>query len=116
MAQAKEQDFPPGHPARFDYDPKSADAIEWSRQNQFPEGEPAYLPDHPAAGAHENPRNAVEWRAGVDPERPDHEAFTGRSPVYAAAVAEHNAELAKRAKESPALEPVLAPDPPPPQP
>jgi len=107
-----EEDFPKGHPARFDYDPESPAAKEWARLHVFPRGEPAYAPDHPRAGADENPGNRIEWRAGVDPENPEYEAFTGRPPDQAAAVAAHNSELAKAAKESPVLEPVIAPEPP----
>ena len=107
-----EQDFPPGHPARFDYDPASPEAKEWARRNIFPKGERAYPVDHPKAVDTEGNDSTLEWRAGVDHVHPENEPHTGRSPEQAAAVSAMNAELAKQAKESPVLEPVIAPEPP----
>lgn len=109
--QQHEQDFPEGHPARFDYDPASAVAKEWARLHVFPKGERDYPPDHPGAVDTPGNKNAVQWRAGIDPARPEHEEFTGRSPEQAAAVRAANAAAARTAKESPALEPIVAPTP-----
>jgi hypothetical protein len=33
MPTPQEPDFPPGHPARFDYDPDSPEAQEWARKH-----------------------------------------------------------------------------------
>jgi hypothetical protein len=112
MPPTNETDFPPGHPARFDYDPKSPEAVEWARKNVHPLGERDFPVDHPKAGDTPGNGNSVEWRAGVDPAHPEREEFTGRSPEQAAAVKALNAELAKAAQESPVLEPMIAPPPP----
>jgi hypothetical protein len=107
-----EQDFPAGHPARFDYNPASPEAIEWARINVHPKGERAYPVDHPRDGQEHNWSNSAIWQPGIDPDNPDREEFTGRSPEQAAAVRALNAQLAAQAKESPALEPGIAPAPP----
>ncbi len=112
MAKQLEEDYPVGHPARFDYDPKSPEAIEWARLHIFPKGERDYPPDHPAAMDTPGNENHLQWRAGEDPHRPELEAHTGRTPAQAAAVREMNRRLAESARESPVLEPGIAPEPP----
>ncbi len=107
-----EADFPPGHPARHDYDPASPEAVEWTRRNVHPRGERDYPVDHPKAVDTPGHDCSVEWRAGVDPAKPHLEAFTGRTPEQAAAVAALNARLAAQARESPVPEPGIAPAPP----
>lgn len=116
MATPQEPDFPPGHPARFDYNPASPEAKEWARIHVHPKGERDWPVDHPKAVDTQGNKNAQVIEPGVDPDHPELEAFTGRTPEQAAAVKAFNAELAKVAKESPALEPVIAPPPPAPQP
>lgn len=80
-----EEDFPKGHPARFDYDPASPEAQEWARKNVHPLGERAYPVD--SVKSSDTPGNdcSLEWRPGVDPRNPHLEAFTGASPEVAAA-------------------------------
>ena len=114
MATPQEPDFPPGHPARFDYNPDSPEAIEWRRRNVHPKGERDWPVDHPKAVDTPGNTNHVPIRAGVDPDRPHHEAFTGRSPEVAEAMRKRNLAAAASSKESPALDPVIAPPPPPP--
>jgi hypothetical protein len=108
---AHEQDFPEGHPKRFDYDPASPAAKEWAREHVFTRGEPAYPRSHPTYGGEKNARNLISWQAGVDPFNPHLEAFTGRTPEHAEAVRAHEAELSRQAQESPAREPIIAPSP-----
>lgn len=103
-----EEDFPVGHPARFDYNPKSPEAKEWARRNQNPRGERDFPVDHPKAADTPGNLNHVAWAAGVDPLNPHMEAFTGRTPAQAAAAAAAARALAESAKESPALEPMDA--------
>jgi hypothetical protein len=112
MAGLSERDFPPGHPSASDYDPESPEAIEWARKNIHPKGERDFPVDHPKALDTPGNTNAVPIVAGVDPARPQHEAFTGRSPQQAEAVRKVVAELAARAMESPVPEPIEAPLPP----
>lgn len=107
-----EEDFEQGHPKRFDYDPNSPEAIEWARKHVFPKGERDFPPDHPKAMDTPGNTNATEWRAGVDPAHPENEPFTGRTPEQAAAVHRFEAELSRKAKESPVAEPTVAPPPP----
>jgi hypothetical protein len=114
MAPRPEFDFPAGHPARFDYDPASPDAIEWARVNVHPRGERDFPVDHPKAVDTPGNTNARQIFSGVDPEHPDREAFTGRSPAQARAVAAFNAELARKAVETQQPDPIDAPPPPPP--
>lgn len=109
-----EQDYPVGHPARFDYDPKSPEAKEWHRRNTHPKGERDWPVDHPAAVDTKGNKNAIPVRAGVDPNNPELEAFTGRTPQQAAAVRKENQRMAKEARDSLGLEPIEAPEPPPP--
>jgi hypothetical protein len=77
-----------------------------------PKGERDYPVDHPKAVDTPGNTNSVGIQAGVDPSHPEREAFTGRSPEQAAAVRKLNADKAREALESPALEPVEAPEPP----
>lgn len=114
MVMPLEEDFPPGHPARHDYNPKSAEAKEWARRNIHPKGERDYPVDHPKAVDTKGSTNSVRIEPGVDPNNPEREAFTGRSPEQAKAVHEMNARLAKEARESLPPVPGIAPDPPPP--
>ena len=112
MATPQEPDFPPGHPARWDYNPNSAEAQEWARLHIFPKGERDFPPGHPKAVDTEGNTNHVEIVAGIDPARPDYEQFTGRSPEQAAAARAVYEMLSADAKESPVLTPTVALDPP----
>lgn len=112
MPTPQEPDFPPGHPARFDYDPSTPEAQEWARLNINLKGERDWPIDHPKAVDTPGNTNAVPVRAGVDPNRPDFEAFTGRSPAQADAAREVYRVMSQRAKESPALMPTIAMNPP----
>ena len=82
----REEDFPAGHPARFDHDPNSPEAIEWRRVNVNDKGEPAYPANHPLSLHPE--LNEISWQPGVDPFHPEREAFTGREPKEQAAAIE----------------------------
>lgn len=112
MGTAQEPDFPPGHPARFDYNPESPEAREYMRKHFFPKGERDYPVDN--LKACDTPGNdcSLQWHAGVDPLRPELEAFSGRTPAQAKAAADMVQALSAQAKDSPALEPVVAPGPP----
>jgi hypothetical protein len=112
MPTPQEPDFPAGHPARFDYDPSSPEAKEWARLHVFLKGERDYPPGHPKAVDTEGNRNAEQIVAGVDPDRPDYEAFTGRTPAQAKAAREVYQAGVNVAKESPVLMPTIALDPP----
>lgn len=109
MAPRQEEDFPKGHPARFDYDPASPEAKEWARLNIFPKGTRDFPPDHPKAVDTPGSTNHIPVVAGVDPAHPEREAFTGRSPEQAKAAAALYRQLAEQAKESEPLVPVMAP-------
>jgi hypothetical protein len=112
VATPEEPDFPKGHPARFDYDPRSPEAVEWRRKHFAPKGERDWPVDHPAAVDTPGNKNAVAVLPGVDPAHPELEPFTGRTPEQVAAIRELNAQLAAAAKESEPREPVEAPPPP----
>lgn len=114
MALPKEDDYPRGHPGRFDYDPKSPEAIEWRRQHYNPKGERDWPVGHPAAADTPGNKNNVVVLAGVDPDNPHLEPFTGRTPEQAAALREALAPAAAVAKPSEPLQPTIAPEPPPP--
>lgn len=103
-----EQDFPKGHPARFDYDPSSPEAIEWARRNVSPLGERDFPVDHQKAADTPGNTNALEWETGVDPHNPHREPHTGRTPEQAAGVAAMSAIASKAAAESPVLQPMDA--------
>jgi hypothetical protein len=98
-----EEDFPKGHPARFDYDPASPEAKEWARKHIHPKGERDFPVDHPKAVDTPGNTNHVPVRAGVDPAHPELEAFTGRTPEQAAAVKAVNAALAAMQVETPMM-------------
>lgn len=108
----QEQDFPPGHPARFDYNPDSPEAKEWARKNVHPKGERDFPVDHPKAVDTPGNTNHVPVLAGVDPNHPELEAFTGRTPEVAERVREIQRRMSAAAKESPSLDPGIAPPPP----
>lgn len=114
MAPRVEEDYPAGHPGRFDYNPDSPEAKEWLRRNSNPMGERDFPVDHPKAVDTPGNQNHVPNVPGVDPNNPKLEAFTGRDPDTAARMREINAERAKSAKESKLPPPVEAPPPPPP--
>jgi hypothetical protein len=113
MATREEEDYPVGHPARFDYDPDSKEAKEWARKHHNPKGERDFPVDHPKAVDTPGNDNATEWKPGIDPARPHHEEHTGRSPKVAKKLKQIAQEVAKSVPESPAKQPVEAPDPPP---
>ncbi len=103
-----EQDFPAGHPARFDFDPNSREAVEWARKNIAPLGERDFAIDHPKAADTPGNTNTLEWTAGVDPHNPHREPFTGRTATQAAGVARLSALASAAAKDSPVLQPLNA--------
>ena len=98
-----EEDFPKGHPARFDYDPASPEAREWARKNINLKGERDFPVDHPKAVDTKGNTNHIPIRPGIDPLHPEREAFTGASPEVAAARRAVAAELAKQQAETPML-------------
>jgi hypothetical protein len=102
----REYDFPPGHPARHDYDPGSPEAAEWARRNVAPLGERDFPVDHPKAADTPGNQNVVSWQAGVDPFNPHREAHTGRTPEQAEGVRALTETASKAAAESPVLQPV----------
>jgi hypothetical protein len=112
MTMSGERDFPVGHPKAADYVPASPAAKEWNRVNVHPLGERDFPVGHPKALDTPGNRNDMEWPTGVDPLHPELEAHSGRTPEQAKAVADFNASVAQVVKESPVLEPVIAPDPP----
>jgi hypothetical protein len=107
-----EPDFPPGHPARFDYDPESQAAKDWARVNIHPKGERDWPPGHVKAVDTEGNQNDVPVLAGIDPAHPEREAFTGRSPEQAAALRKLYEQNASTAKETVPPLPVIALNPP----
>lgn len=106
--QRTEEDFPPGHPARSDYNPKSREAMEWVRHNVAPLGERDFAVDHPKANDTPGNTNTLAWTAGTDPHNPHLEPFTGRTPEQAAGVAALSAIASAAAKESPVVKPLDA--------
>lgn len=108
MAGTKERDFPPGHPKAVDFDPKSPEALEWARQNVHQKGERDFPVDHPKAIDTPGNSNHVQWLAGVDPNNPHLQPFTGKTPEQVAALAEYDAMIQSGAHESPVLEPLDA--------
>lgn len=106
--QRAEDDFPPGHPARADYNPSSPEAMEWARQNVSPLGQRDFPVDHPGAVDTPGNKNAVTWVPGVDPFNPHREAFTGRTPEQVAGIRALSAAASTFAKESPVTKPVDA--------
>lgn len=109
MAEARrqiEEDFPPGHPGRFDYNPKSPEAIEWARKYVAPLGERDFPVDHPKAVDTAGNTNHLHWDAGVDPFNPHREPHTGRTPEQVAGVRALSAIATERAKDSPVAHPI----------
>jgi len=111
MFPQNERDFPKGHPKAADYDPSSPEAQEWHRLNVHPRGERDWPVGHPKAVDTPGNTNAVPTLPGIDPQHPDLEPFTGRTPAQAAAARALDAEAAKTAQPSPVVKPGLAPDP-----
>jgi hypothetical protein len=103
-----ERDFPLGHPKAPDTIIGSPEHIAWTQQHKFHENLRDFPPGHPKAGDTPGNLNHVENIAGVDPNNPHLEPFTGLQPEAAAAVAEWNREEAAGAHESPALVPIDA--------
>jgi hypothetical protein len=110
MNAVQQDDFPVGHPARFDYDPASPEAKEWARIHVHPRGERDFPVDHPKAVDTPGNSNSMIIVAGIDPTKPWLEAFTGRTQEQARAVAQMNARLAEQAKPTPPRQPVDAAD------
>lgn len=106
--QKADEDFPPGHPGRGDYDPTSEEAIEWARTHVSPLGERDFPVDHPGAVDTPGHKNAIIWQAGVDPFNPHLEAHSGRTPKQAAGVRALSEYASSVAKESPASMPLDA--------
>ena len=96
-----EEDFPKGHPARFDYDPKSPEAIEWARTHIHPVGERDFPVGHPKAVDTKGNTNHVPIRPGIDPTHPEREEHTGASPEQAAGRRAAYAALAGQTRETP---------------
>jgi hypothetical protein len=112
MATPEEPDFPPGHPARFDYDPESPEAIEWARKHIWLPGERDWPVGHPAAVDTQGNKNATPVLAGVDPDHPELEAFTGRTPKQVEGRNCLMAAIAELQRPTPPRDPVEAPPPP----
>lgn len=112
MATPEEPDFPVGHPKRFDYNPRSKEAREWARKNIHPAGERDYPVGHPKAVDTKGNSNAVPALPGVDPNHPELEPFTGRTPEQVAADKELWEERVALTQPSPNPEPTVAPKPP----
>lgn len=112
MALKDEEDYPKGHPARFDYNPDSPEARRWKRKNSSLLGERDFPVDHPKAIDTPGNNNSVVWKAGEDPFHPELEPHTGRPAHVAARVRELQLEATKQARESVAPAPIIAPQPP----
>lgn len=109
MTQSQvEYDFPPGHPARFDYAADSPEAQRWRDKHDLSRGEPDFPFGHPKRIDTPGNTNHIPVVPGVDPNNPHMEAFTGRNPEQAAAAAKYAREASERATESVALEPIDA--------
>jgi len=103
-----EQDFPPGHPGRNDWDPESAEAKEWARKNVAPLGERDFPVDHAKALDTPGNLNHLPITAGVDPLNPHREPFTGRTQAQATALRALSEKASTAAKESPVVQPIDA--------
>lgn len=114
MATPQEPDYAPGHPARFDYDPDSPEAVEWRRKNVHPLGERDWPVDHPKAVDTPGNTNHLPVVPGVNPFNPEREAFTGRDPATAKRAREIQEELTRAARPTQPAVPTVAPAPPPP--
>lgn len=112
MTTPQEPDFPPGHPARGDYDPNSPVAKEWMRVHSSPLGERDFPVDSPFAVDTKGNLNREVVVNGINPAQPQLEQFTGRTPAVAAAVKAQQAALSAAAKPTPVRPPVIAPPPP----
>jgi hypothetical protein len=77
-----------------------------------PLGERDFPVGHPKAVDTKDNTNHVQNLPGVDPERPELEPFTGRTPAQAEGAKALYQAMATLAKPSPELEPVIAPEPP----
>lgn len=98
-----EEDFPKGHPKRFDYDPNSPEAKEWARKNVNLKGERDFPVGHPKAVDTPGNKNHIPVTIGVDPAHPELEAFTGATPAQAAGRKAAEQALAKLQIETPML-------------
>lgn len=107
MAQT-ERDFPIGHPLAIDTVIGSPEHKAWLGQFDTSLGESDFPLGHPARVDTPGNLNHLEWRAGVDPMNAQMEAFTGRTPDQARAIANYNATASKQAKETAAVPPVDA--------
>ncbi len=103
-----EQDFEPGHPGRYDFDPESTEAKEWARKNVHPLGERDFPVDHAKAVDTPGNLNHLPVTAGVDPLNPQREPFTGRSPAQVAGIRKLSEIASQAAKESPVVQPIDA--------
>lgn len=103
-----EQDFPPGHPGRNDYDPDSPEAKEWARTHVQPLGERDFPVDHPKAADTPGNLNHLPVVAGVDPLNPHREPFTGRTQKQVDGLRKLSETASQQAKESPVLQPIDA--------
>lgn len=108
----REEDFPAGHPKRFDYDPESPEAKEWARLNIHPKGERDFPVGHPKAVDTPGNTNHVAILPGVDPEKPHLEAFTGRTAAQAEGARRIWQQQAGQVKETAQPVPLAAPNPP----
>lgn len=104
MSGVKERDFPVGHPASSDYDPKSPEAKEWARVNIHPMGERDFPVDHPKACDTPGNTNHIPVRAGVDPLHPELQEHTGATPEVAEARRKAYLAQQPKAQETPMLE------------
>jgi hypothetical protein len=108
----QEPDFEPGHPARGDYDPTSPEAIAWALARYSPLGDRDFPMGHPKAVDTPGNQNHIPALPGVNPDCPELEPFSGRTPAQVAAHLSLQQYLAKSAKETPIVRPIVAPDPP----
>lgn len=112
MATPEEPDFPPGHPKRFDYDPRSPEAREWARLHIHPAGERDFPVGHPKAVDSKGNTNAVPVVAGVDPLHPELEPFSGHTQEQVDAERELWEQRKADSRPTPEREPTVAPPPP----
>lgn len=112
MATPEEPDFPKGHPKRCDYDPHSPEAREWARLHIHPAGERDFPVGHPKALDTPGNRNHIAVVAGVDPDHPELEPFSGRTPEQVEGDRQIWAEASAQAQPTVDREPIEAPPPP----
>jgi hypothetical protein len=108
MTRPIEEDFPPGHPGRSDWNPESPEAQEWARVHVLPLGERDFPHEHPKALDTAGNLNHIPTLAGADPLNPHREPFTGRTPIQAEAVKRLSIAASVEAKESPVVQPIDA--------